>query len=94
LTEHFSFVVGSTGVCLEGIPVGSWCRSRGLGDVVPGVPFPVPGVCGVPFPVSGLLSSSSVSLFFQPFGLREMPPVVFLLLYEGFFFMMVVVGVV
>jgi hypothetical protein len=28
---------------------------------------------------------------FQPFGLREVPPVVFLLLYEGFFFMGVVV---
>jgi hypothetical protein len=62
--------------------------------VVPGVPFPVPGARGVPFPVSGLLSSSSESLFFKPFGLREVPPVVCLLSYEGFFFMMVVVGVV
>ena len=59
--------------------------------ISPGVPFPVPGVRGVPFPVSGLLPSSSVSLFFQFFGLRDVPPIAFLPSYEGFFFMVVVV---
>jgi hypothetical protein len=59
--------------------------------ISPGIPFPVSGVPGVPFPVSRFLPSSSFSLFFQPFGLREVPLIVFLLSYEGFFFMVVVV---
>jgi hypothetical protein len=61
--------------------------------ISPGIPVPVVGIPGVPFPVPGVPSSSvwGSTLFFQPFGFREVPHMGFLLSYEGFFFMVVVV---